>query len=137
MKIHSTNYTNTFIQIADDCPTNIGEIPPIKADAKTVANMQFDMIFKQPYKYTSDEVLFTIFAERNYISKSELKNAKELFFSKGQACLRASPLTKRYGWGVHHNNEGKVALFGSETNEYKKLSTDKNIKIVKAMKSSK
>jgi hypothetical protein len=95
------------------------------------------MINKYPYKYTSDEVLFTIFAERNNISKSELKNAQALFFSKGQACLRASPLTKRYGWGVHHDSEGKVALFGSETKEYKKLSTDKNIKVVKAMKSSK
>jgi hypothetical protein len=137
MKVHSTNYIDTFIQIADDCPTTVGETPPVKADAKTVANMQFDMINKHPYKYTSDEVLFTIFTERNDISKSEIKNAQALFFSKGQACLRASPLTKRYGWGIHHNGEGKVALYGSETKEYKKLSLDKNIKIVKAMKSSK
>jgi hypothetical protein len=137
MKIHSTNYTNTFIQIADDSPTEVGEKPPIKEDSKTVANMQFEMIHKHPYKYTSDEVLFSIFAERNDIAKSELANAKALFFSKGQACLRASPLTKRYGWGLHHDSEGKIALFGSETKEYKKLSTDKNIKVVKAMKSSK
>jgi Family of unknown function (DUF6157) len=137
MKVHSTNYIDTFIQIADDCPTTVGETPPVKADAKTVANMQFDMINKHPYKYTSDEVLFTIFTERNDINKSEIKNAQALFFSKGQACLRASPLTKRYGWGIHHNGEGKVALYGSETKEYKKLSLDKNIKIVKAMKSSK
>jgi Family of unknown function (DUF6157) len=137
MKIHSTNYTNTLIQIADDCPTEIGEIPPVKGASKTVANMQFDMINKHPYKYTSDEVLFTIFAQRNDISKSEMKQAKEIFFSKGQACLRASPLTKRYGWGIHHNSEGKIALLGSDTKEYKKLSEDKNTKIVKAMKSSK
>jgi Family of unknown function (DUF6157) len=137
MKVHSTNYTNTFIQIAEDCPTDVGEIPPVKSDAKTIANMQFDMIYKHPYKYTSDEVLFTIFTERNDISKSEMNKAKESFFSKGQACLRASPLTKRYGWGVHHNDESRVALIGSETKEYKKYSSDKNIKVVKAMKSSK
>ncbi len=137
MKVHTTNYTNTFVQIADDCPIGEGEIPPVKADGKTVANMQFEMIQKHPYNYTSDEVLFSIFAERNDISKSEMNDARALFFSKGQACLRASPLTKRYGWGVHHNAEGKIALYGSETKEYKKLCADKNIKIVKAMKSGK
>jgi Family of unknown function (DUF6157) len=137
MKIHSTNYTNTLIQIADDCPTEIGEIPPVKDATKTVANMQFEMVNKHPYKYTSDDVLFTIFAQRNDISKSEMKQAKEIFFSKGQACLRASPLTKRYGWGIHHNSEGKIALYSCESNDYKKISADKNINIVKAMKSSK
>jgi hypothetical protein len=137
MKVHTTNYKDTFITVAEDCPATRGEIPPAKGDSKTVANIQFELLSKHPYKFTSDDVLFQVFAERSDVTKSELQAAREQFFSKGQPCFRASPLTKRYGWGVHNNGEGKIALIGCETSEYKKLSADKNLKVVKAMKSSK
>ena len=136
MKIHTTNYTDTFIEVADDCPVSKGEIPPTKAETKTVANIQFELLSDNPYKYTSDDVLFWVYAKRNDLIESELQTAREQFFSKGQPCFRASPLTKRYGWGVHSNNEGKIALYGRETTEYKKLATDKKLKVLKAMKSS-
>jgi hypothetical protein len=137
MKVHTTNYINTFIEIADDCPATRGEIPPAKGDSRSVAQIQFDILNKNPYKYTSDDVLFQVYAERNDLTKSELKAVREQFFSKGQPCFRASPLTKRYGWGVHNDKNGKIALVGSETAEYKKLSKDKTLKVVKAMKSAK
>lgn len=137
MKVHTTNYENTFIQIAADCPATKGEIPPLKGETKTAANIQFELIRKNPYKYTSDDILFQVFAERNDLTKSEYKEARERFFSKGQACFRASPLTKRYGWGLHSDREGKVALYGCETDEYKRLSADEKLKVVKAMRSGK
>jgi len=137
MKIHTTNYKDTFIEIADDCPTKNGEIPPTKGDAKTVANIQFEMVSKNACKFTSDDILFQVFADRNDLTKSEFKEAREKFFSKGQPCFRASPLTKRYGWGVHNDKDGKMAIFGAESSVYKKLSKDKTLKVVKAMKSSK
>ncbi len=137
MKLHTTNYTNTFIEIADDCPANSGEIPPLKSDSKTVANLQFDIVKNNPYKFTSDDVIFEVFAQRNQITKTNYKNEKEKFFSKGQPCLRASPLTKRYGWGIHNNHESKIAIYGCESKEYEKYKKDKKLKFVKAMKSSK
>lgn len=137
MKIHTTNYQNTFIEIADDCPVISGEIPPTKEIAKTVANIQFELINKNPYKFTSDDVLFQVFADRNDLTKSEYKDAREQFFSKGQPCFRASPLTKRYGWGVHYDKDGKMAIYGADSTEYKKFSQDINLNIIKAMKSKK
>lgn len=137
MTTHTTNYENTFIAIADDCPAAIGEIPPLKGAAKTVANMQFDMVIDNPYKYTSDDVLFGVYAARNAVPKNELEEARARFFSKGQPCLRASALTKRYGWGVHSDEDGKIALYACETKEYKRLLADKKLKVVKAMKSTK
>lgn len=136
MKVHTTNYENTFIEVAEDCPAVEGEIPPQKGDSKTVANIEFEMISKNPYKYSSDDVLFQVFAERNDLTKSEYSDAREKFFSKGQACFRASPLTKRYGWGIHNNEKGKIALFGKETKEYQEFLKDTNLKTVKAMRSS-
>lgn len=135
--MHTTNYINTFIEIADDSPTTTAEIPPLKGENKTAANIQFEMIIDHPYKYTSDDVLFNVYAVKNNIHKSDLKEEREKFFSKGQACMRASALTKRYGWGVHANEEGKVALYGADSDEYKKLVKDKKLQHVKAMRSKK
>jgi hypothetical protein len=137
MKVHTTNYYDTFIEVADDCSAAGGEVPPIKGENKTAANIQFEMISKHPYKYTSDDVLFQVFADKNDLTKSEYKKARDQFFSKGQPCFRASPLTKRYGWGVHSDKEGRIALYGCDTSQYQKLSSDKKLKVLKAMKSAK
>jgi hypothetical protein len=134
MKIHSTNYFDTFIEVAEDTKADCGIIPPVK-EKKTVAEMQYELIAKNPYKYSSDDIFFQVFADRNDVTKAEYEKTREQFFSKGQACFRASPLTKTYGFGIHNNKNGKVALFGMESNEYQKFLGDKNIKKVKAMKS--
>jgi hypothetical protein len=136
MKTYTTNYENTFIAIADDCPASMGEMPPQKGDSKSIANIQFELISQHPYKYTSDDVLFQVLAQRKDLTPSEFSQARAEYFSKGQPCLRASPLTKRYGWGVHHNAQGKIAIYGCQTAEYKKLLADRKLTVVKAMKSS-
>ena len=136
MKTHTTNYFDTFIEVAEDTKASSGTKPPSKGDHKTVAEMQYALVARSPYKHTSDDVLFRVYAERNDIPKEEHKEAREQFFSKGQACLRASPLTKTYGFGVHSNSEGKIALYGMETPEYEKLTKDAKVKKVKAMKSA-
>jgi hypothetical protein len=35
--------------------------------------------------------------------------------------LRASDLGKKYGWGIHSDHEGHVALYGVETAEYRRF----------------
>jgi hypothetical protein len=134
-KAHTTNYHNTLIEIAADCPVGRGEAPPRKAAAKSIAVMQFELIHKHPYRYTSDDVLFLVFAGRSGLSESEYPEARRRMFSRGQACLRSSPLAKRYGWGIHADAEGRVALFGAETDEYEQLQRDAAVRKVKAMRS--
>ncbi|MDV3982168.1 hypothetical protein CMT48_13945 [Elizabethkingia anophelis] len=136
MKMYTTNYFDTFIEVAEDTKATNG-IKPSTKDKKTVAEMQYELIAKNPYKYTSDDIFFQVFAYRNDLTKNEYKQAREQFFSKGQPCFRTSPLTKTYGFGIHNDNNGKVALFGMETAEYQKFLTDTKIKKIKAMKSGK
>ena len=135
MTLHTTNYTNTFIEIAEDCPVTLAEIPPLKGENKTIARLQFEMIYENPYTYTSDEVIFHCFAVKNDVSKSEMEDAKFGFFSKGQACMRASALTKRYGFGVHFNGEGKMAIYPVESVEYQQFTAYISLKHLKAMRS--
>jgi Family of unknown function (DUF6157) len=132
----TTNYYDTFIEVADDCPIAAAEVPPLKKDTPSVANLQFDMIMANPYKYTSDEVIFSIHALRNGLV-SDLEAERAAFFAKGQACLRASPLSKRYAWGTHHDSEGKVALYPAESTEYQRFVNDEKLKHTKAMRSKK
>ena len=131
----STNYFATFIEVAEDCAATSGEIPPLKGDKKSAANLTFEMLYEHPYEFTSDDVLFTVFASRQGVPEEDLAAERERFFAKGQPCFRASPLTKRYGWGVHSDEEGKIAMYGVESAEYQKLVADVLITKKKAMRS--
>jgi len=130
------NYYGAFIAVAEDCPVTIAQIPIAKGDAKTIPVLQYELIAHNPYKYTQEDVLFEVYAERNNIPEEQRPAAREKFFSKGQPCLRTSSLGKRYGWGIHHDEQGRVALYAVESDEYQKLLSDKNLKHVKAMRSS-
>jgi hypothetical protein len=134
MKDH--NYYATFIEAADDCPAEVAEIPKAKGDAKTVPVLQYEMIANHPYQYTQEDVLFEVFAIRNHIPDEQKQAEREKFFSKGQPCLRTSSLGKRYGWGIHIDGQGKVALYAVESEEYRKWMNDSSIKHVKAMRTS-
>lgn len=131
----STNYYNTFIEVAEDCPAITGEIPVQKDGQKTVPVLQYEMISGNPYHYTQDDVLFEVYAIRNNKDKKD-REEREKFFSKGQPCLRASSLGKRYGWGVHCDEKGKVAVYAVGSEEYDKLKNDEKIKCLKAMRTS-
>lgn len=133
--MHSTNYANAFIEVAEDTKADAGSVPPEKAE-KTIARIQFEMIKGHPYKYTSDDVIFAAFAERNGIKKADWAKSREIFFSKGQACLRSSPLGKTYGWGIHCDEKARVALYPVESKEYARFKADKSLKHLKAMRSS-
>ncbi len=136
-KIHTTNYINTFIEIAEDCTATESKIPTQKGDKKSVAQLQYELLADHPYELTSDDVLFQVFAERNGIGRSGYESARKEFFSKGQPCLRTSPLTKTYGFGVHADQNGRIAIYGVESSKYQDFINDPGIRKVKAMRTSK
>jgi hypothetical protein len=131
----STNYVGTFIQVAEDCPVGAAEAPPTGAKVPTVATLQYDLITDRPYELTSDDVLFAVHAIRQNISEPEYEAARVAFFAKDQACLRSSPLGKRYGWGIHHDADGKVALVPLGSEQYQALAADPAVRQLRAMRS--
>jgi len=139
--MHTTNYFDVLIEVAEDTRATQGIVPPQKGDKKgtkkTVANYEYEIVSENPYKYTSDDIFFMVHSARNEIPKSQQKNERVAYFSKGRPCFRASPLTKTYGWGVHSDSMGKVAILGVESKEYKKMLKDKTIEKKKAMRSRK
>jgi len=105
--MHTTNYVETLILPSPDCPAAAAKVP---ARPGSVAAMQHERLAAAPYAMTSDELLFGIHADRQGIAAGERPAARAAFFSKGQACLRASPLVKSHGWALHHDAAGRVAL---------------------------
>ncbi len=116
------NYYRTFIRVAPDCPAAEGAVLKQRGEKKPLALIQYELIAENPYTLTQEDVLW-----EGYIRHKELRGdeagpkAREAFFSKPMACLRASALPKTYGWGLHFDEEGKVGLYGVETEEYKRL----------------
>jgi hypothetical protein len=58
-------------------------------------------------------------------------------FSRNHPCLRASLLPKRFGWGVHFNSDGKIALYGKESHQYDHFTTqgeENAVKLLPAMR---
>lgn len=137
MKQHTTNYYDTLITVAADSTALQGTVPPRKVDKLTIANLQFDLLTQQPDTFTSDDALFMIFASRQALLASELAAARTQFFSKGQPCLRTSPLAKNYGWGILFANDGKIRLVDSASPAYQALLTNTGITKIPAMKSKK
>jgi hypothetical protein len=141
--VESVDYVDTFIAAADDSTAVRGTVPPSAPGNPSVAARTFQMVAERAYQFTSGDVIFTVYADRHGIPEQERPAAREEFYSRGQACLRSSALGKRYGWGIHADAEGRIALVGVETPEYAELISGQRrgasgapIKLSKAMRSS-
>lgn len=123
---YSTNYRSTLITVAEDCPV-VEATPPDRAGS--VARLQYEMLRDAPYSLTSDDLLLAVDTARfGDIDAAE-------WAAKPRACLRASPLVKRHGFGLHHDAHGRIALvpLGSET--YARLLADPDVRKRPGMRS--
>ena len=128
----TTNYFNTFITVSPDSSVESGRKPE---KAETVAGILYGLLREQAYAWTSDNLLFEVHARRNGLSDADRAREKEAFLSRPHACLRASPLVKQYGWGLHHDADGKVAMYGVETAEYRQLASRADLKVIAGIRS--
>ncbi|MCP4429329.1 MAG: hypothetical protein GY803_33010 [Chloroflexi bacterium] len=119
------SYTNTFIQVSEDCPTSSGIVPVAKSKRTPIHLIQYELLSQNPYTYDHRELIFEVHVRRSGISQDELSNRRaeiwDDLFQKGHPCLRVSALTKRYGWGAHYDENGKIALYAMEAERYQQI----------------
>lgn len=135
------NYYGTFIAVAEDCPVTSSVVPSTRAGKKTVAVLQYEMLTERPRQLTQEDVLFESWFLRrpgaDELSESERDLLRDEFFSKAQPCLRASPLPKKYGFGLHFDGRGLVRLCPVESEEYGHLLAGaEGVTVLKAMRSA-
>ena len=129
------NYRNTFVRIAADCPEQEGIEPPSRGGKKPVHAIHLELLRKKPYFFTHEELV----AEGELLRKPTTGETKKEILARLRArpipCLRTSPLAKRYGWGIHFDKEGKIAVYPAGFPEYEKFTSDPSIGQVPAMRS--
>ena len=133
--------TDTFVLVAPDCSVTAAVVPAAKRAAPSVAVVQHELLTARPYKLTLADLIFEVHVRRAGVSRAEAKSrAAEIraeLFAKPQACMRTSPLPKRYGWGVHYDERGRLALYAMESEEYRRFAEGKvdGVKVEAALRS--
>ncbi|MGD2197472.1 DUF6157 family protein [Lysinibacillus fusiformis] len=129
------SYKNTFIKISEDSEVTSAVTPLPRNNKPTIASIEFDLIKHSPYKYTEEEVQFQTYLIKNQIDSDSLDEIRKKFFQKSKACFRASPLVKKYGWGIHYDNEGKLALYDVNSEGYEQFLHSDQITLLTGMRS--
>ena len=130
------NYYDALVQVADDCPTTVAQVPQPRGGRKTKAVVEYELLARHPYTYTEEDIAFEVYAVLHDIPNASRRTERKKFLSKGHPHLRVSPLAKRYGWGMHNNAEGKIALIAVESPQYKQLLNDPHTAKIKAFRST-
>jgi Family of unknown function (DUF6157) len=130
------NYYDTLIEVAEDCPVADAQVPQARGGKKTKAVVEYELLAERPYTYTEEDIAFETYAVLHDIPEATWPTERAKFLSKGHPHLRVSALAKRYGWGIHNNAEGKVALVAVESPDYKRLLKDPRTTKVKAFRST-
>ena len=131
-------YANTFISVAEDCRASTGEVPPARGTVPTVARVQHAMLAAEPGRWTQEDVLIASapgVRGRPDLTPEELERLTAEYFAEPRACLRASPLGKTYGWGLHYDAEGRITLHAVGSESYARLAADPELTQLRAMRS--
>ncbi|MFK9119665.1 DUF6157 family protein [Peribacillus frigoritolerans] len=129
------SYKNTLITISEDSKVSSAQVPVIRNEKPTIAYIEHDLINNNPYKFTQEDVQFKTYLIKNQMEAENAAELREQFFSKSKACFRASPLVKNYGWGIHYNNQGKIAIYDVNSEMYNQLLKQDDITKLKGMRS--
>ena len=111
-----------LIEKAADSTAVRGEEPPDSGAKKTVARISYEVLSDNPYKFSEREFYREVHVVRR--GRPDLKlesyNIKKL------------TLVKKYGWGIHRDSVGKLALVACESRKCKELLADTRVKKTRA-----
>jgi hypothetical protein len=133
------SYVDTFIRVAEDCPVDAGIVPAARGERKSIAAIQHELLTDRPYRYTHEDLIFEVHIRHKAIPQDVLKAQGDAIraelFRKNHPCMRASPLPKTHGWGVHFDGNGRMAIYAVGSEEYRRLGMDSTLKVIKAVRS--
>lgn len=114
-----------LIEIAEDSSVGRAVEPPDEGPEKTIPRIAYEVLIESPYRYTEMELFHEVHVVR--------RNRPDLKIESYN--IKRSPLVQRFGWGIHRNKEGKLALIRVDSDTYRRL--QESIKTAKAYRKSK
>jgi hypothetical protein len=132
--------TDTFNTVAPDTLATHGVVPAARNSGPTVAPATYELVGPHPYRFRSSEVIFTVWADHQASPEAERGDVWVACFAKPRACLRSSDLGKPFGWGIHADEHGRIALHGLGVPRYEVLASGqapdgRSVKVTAAMRS--
>jgi hypothetical protein len=114
-----------IVLVAEDCAVRAATPPPPRGSGPTTAQVQYELLRAEPFRWTEDDVLFESWWRRQdaaaSASEAEREHARAEYLARPRPCLRASPLPMRYGWGLVFDERDRVALCAVESADYRAL----------------
>ncbi|MDP9439011.1 MAG: DUF6157 family protein [Actinomycetota bacterium] len=114
---------NTFVRKAPDSNATHGTVPK----AGTIPAITYEVLRAEPYEYD----------ERELQRKVHHKVRRRPDLKIQSYNIRRSALFRKLGWGLHADGEGKLAIYGCETEEYQRLASSPTLKVVDAFRAQK
>ena len=118
---------DAFVLVAPDCLVGAAVPPPSRGDIPTVPAIQYELLTAHPYTLTLLDLIYETHVRRAGLLGPLTAAARAAIevelFGKPVACMRTSALPKKYGWGVHYDGQGRLALHGVGTAEYQAFAT--------------
>lgn len=104
-----------LIEVAEDYEGQYAQEPP-NGTSKTIARIEYELLIAHPYKFTERE----LFHEVHVVQRNKPHLKIDSYNIK--RCL----LVQSFGWGIHRNREGKLALVVPDSDQYKELQGSAN-----------
>lgn len=114
-----------LIQVSEDTEAVRGEEPPEDGTHKTVVRIQYEVLAENPYEFT----------EQGFYHEVHVVRRRRTDLKIGAYSIKRMPLLKKYGWGIHRDIEGKLALVACESDRYRELLSDPSVRKTKAYRS--
>ena len=121
-----TPYTDTFVTVSPDSTATAAAEPPQLKTKTTEARAIWEILLREPYKWIWSELITKIRKDAERYDGRVIPDADSGLFS--------SLLCKKYGWGINHDFEGRVALVAIDSDEYKELESNPQVKKIHAFR---
>lgn len=109
-KLRLRTQQEELIEVAEDCAEKNAKEPPDRSP-KTIMRIEYELLIENPYAYT----------EREFFHEVHVVHRKKPDLKIDSYNIKRCPLVQSYGWGIHRNRDGKLALVAIESNRYKEL----------------
>ncbi len=114
-----------LITIASDSDATHAIVPPAH-ESKTIHRIGYEVLTENPYRFTEPEFQHEVHVVRRGRPDLRIESYN----------IRRSPLAKQFGWGIHRDANGKLALIACESEEYQRLLADPKVKKTPAFRSA-
>lgn len=123
------SYTDAFITLAPDCPVAVGQVP---RQPMSIAGLEHAVLLAHPYRYTASDLILEVQRRHKQVRDADLPAFRAYLFAKSHPCMRLSMLPKRWGWGVHYDEQSRMAIYGAETSNYCHFAMRSDLRVMPA-----